>query len=754
MFDSSCIADCNWLTYRKSVGNRTSFYIGAHMYGTLRRRSFLKRMGSIGGLSLLPASLLHCDRPSKEFLPTLEEYDIFAKYETPEKITVYDMSKLKKEFPGADEKKLWIFKTIITILQGLVNRVKPRLYLKQAENAVDWLAIYTDEGHVFDLEEAPSFQYLLENLAVGLTGYIVIDPENLHSLNVAQTWASLENWLVVHPDMEEAIRRLGLSRKQDLRGRWPDRLSAYEWAFANLFERCSKHVVGDCCMDFPIFPSTVTFTISDFLVANKAFTVDLSASLRQRREYRLLDKIYAGMKFPSGMWGWHCTRDHEHYAVERAARKGVYTLCAAGSPNFSIHGAFKARTDQPPKQKPSPRQNRTAEKNKVYMAFMMTDGDAVWAMENKQNHQWACAERGDFALSWGFLPLLADIAPAMYSHYINTMKPQDYMVAGPSGAGYTYPHLYPEPKQFLRYSKYYMQKCGLEIVNITNWNDYTNWQEKDVPWFNPLLFNEMDNCLGYVRGMGESAFEPHYNFADKPYVFCGEGLHSNDKDDVATIKNFIAANPNRPLFLFCLVNISIRMARIKKIVDALKDEPVEFVRLDDFMHLVKSAFQQKLITEDLYPNRVGNERILIEEAPANWAKTWVDIAKLAPALKATDENSALDRLNADEAGLALGQKITHEDKADVLAYSLCMNMFSLVKHVLNLKGIDVNLKQDSIDTFMELYGTWEGTGSIAKLVSMWNDWDNLTFRWQDVVGIGRQFLIVASKAHELFQKAK
>jgi hypothetical protein len=507
-------------------------------------------------------------------------------------------------------------------------------------------------------------------------------------------------------------------------------------------------------VDFPHFPSTVTYTISDFLVAHNAFTVDLSASLRQRREYRLLDKIYASLQFPSGMWGWHCVRDHEHYAVERAARKGTYTLCAAGSPNFSIHGAFRPPTDQLLKQKPSPRQNLTAEKNKVYIAFMMTDGDAVWAMENKQNHQWACDERGDFALSWGFLPLLADIAPAMYRHYVDTMKPQDYMVAGPSGAGYTYPHLYPDPKQFLRYSKYYMQKCGLDIVNITNWNDYTNWQEKDVPSFNPLLFSEMDNCLGYVRGMGESAFEPHYNFADKPYIFCGEGLHANDKDDVATMKKFIAANPNRPLFIFCLINISIRMERIKKIVEALKDDPVEFVRLDDFMHLVKSAYQQKLITEDLYPNRSGNEGILKAEAPANWAKTSADIAKLAPALESATEEQALVRLNEDKAGLALGQKITHEDKTDILAYSLCMNMYSLVKDVLNLQGIYVNLKQDSVNTFIERHGKWEGSESVTELVAMWKDWDNLIFQWQEVVRIGRQFLLVAKKADELFQHAK
>ena len=180
-------------------------------------------------------------------------------------------------------------------------------------------------------------------------------------------------------------------------------------------------------------------------------------------------------------------------------------------------------------------------------------------------------------MTWGFLPLLADLAPAMYLYYINEMKDNDYMIAGPAGAGYTYSHMYADPRKFLRYSKFYMQKCGLEIVNITNWNDYTNWQEVDLPDFNPMLFQELDHCLGYVRGMGESAFEPHFNFGDKPYVFCGEGIHRNDKDDVDTIKSFIEANPNRPLFIFSLINIATKLERIQKVVDSLKNYDIEYV---------------------------------------------------------------------------------------------------------------------------------------------------------------------------------
>lgn len=169
--------------------------------------------------------------------------------------------------------------------------------------------------------------------------------------------------------------------------------------------------------------------------------------------------------------------------------------------------------------------------------------------------------------------------------------------------------------------------------------------------------------------------------------------------------------------------------------------------------LIRSAYKQKLITEDLYPNRSGNEAILSMEAAASWARNMADVAKLIPILQADNESEALARMNADAAGLALGQAITHEDKADILAYSLCMNMYSLVKNVLNLNGRNVNLKQESVDTFMKEYGQWEGSASVTRLAAMWNDWDALTFQWADVVNIGRQFLAVCKKANELFQKA-
>jgi len=714
----------------------------------VNRRDFIKTSALVSGLSVLPIQFFACSPgESKDFLYTPQEFDIYPKFKTPKKLVRYNTSRLKDSFPDTDSKSISLLYPVLTIFQGLINRKETRLWLDLGSGSVDWLAIYGQDGFNIPEEEETDFTSLIRRYAGELDGYIIFDPDMLHSLNVAQTWGSLENWMVITPDLEALVKSTGLTLKEDLRSRWPGRVPAYEWAFENLFPRCSKHLIANYCVDHP---SGVAYVDRDFSTAKNAFIMDLSAAVRQRKEYRMMNKIYAQMKTPGAVWGWHCTRDHEHWAVERSSRKGLYTICT-GMPNLSVHGGIKPIDTSIPRQKKSPRKDLTAKKNKIYISFLMTDGDSMWVMNSLQQGNWIPEKKREFPVSWGFLPLLADIAPAVYKHYIGTQQSNDYMFAGPSGAGYTYSYMHPDPPAFLRYSKFYMERCGLNMAYITNWNDYTNWQEVDVPSFNDILFKELDNCIGYVRGMGESAFEPNYNFKDKPFIICGEGLHVPDKDDVATVRNFIEANPNRPLFIALLANISIPLERMRKITTELKEYDIDFVRLDDLITLIKSAYSQGLITEDLYPNRKGNEKILSMEAAEKWPGIKSGFERLTPILTAPTKSDALRLMNTNEAGLALGQEITDEDGVDILAFALSESMFSLVKNVLNFKGIYVNKRVEAVNQFVTMFSKWDDIGALSTLIHNWQHWDELTFEWAEIVSLGRKLGNLYKQADRLFK---
>ena len=108
-------------------------------------------------------------------------------------------------------------------------------------------------------------------------------------------------------------------------------------------------------------------------------------------------------------------------------------------------------------------------------------------------------------------------------------------------------------------------------------------------------------------------------------------------------------------------------------------------------------------------------------------------------------------MNTEEAGLALGQEITDEDKADVLGFELCKNMFSLVKNVLNYNEIYVNKRIESIDQFVKMFPKWDGVDALPKLVHIWQNWDDLTFKWDDIVSMGRGLYKVSQQADKMIQ---
>ena len=127
-------------------------------------------------------------------------------------------------------------------------------------------------------------------------------------------------------------------------------------------------------------------------------------------------------------------------------------------------------------------------------------------LENLIKKDWANPSHGRFEYNWGFLPLAYHLLPGTVQYYLENMLPTDYFVAGPAGATYTYPHLHPNPERFLKLTRYYMNQCGLKSVHMTNWNDREWWQEAEIPEFRKLLEQHLPECVGYVRGMGESAF--------------------------------------------------------------------------------------------------------------------------------------------------------------------------------------------------------------------------------------------------------
>ena len=619
----------------------------------------------------------------------------------PEKLFVMDV----KEDMG------WADKNMISCFQGLVNRKKTRIYYNGNENDLFWLEYYKKKFGI-NYEKVSGIEELLQLFGNEIDGYIVYPPESPHLLNIATTIGSLENLLPATPAQEELLQKAGLKKKRELKDNGEDMIEIYRRAAKELLPGCNKTMLAALCVHEGQWP-TSTYKNRDYVMAHQVFSFDISSSERDKADYNLLQEIYRQVPEGAILFGWHCSRDKEHEAIGLASDYGHYGMCSLNTANLTVHSSIPFDRKKVFQQRVINQDDLKVE-NKVYMALMATDGDAAWFMQSHVNKDWADPAHGSFKYNWGFLPLAYDLMPGTVQYYMENAKPTDYFVCGPAGATYTYPYRHPHPEKFLKLSNDYMKKCGLTTVHMTNWNDRDWWQEVQVPGFYDKMKQTMPEAVGFVRGMGESAFEESFIGSGQPYIFIGEGIHIGD-DVHKIVKDFVEACPNRPLFIFNLVNHSIPMGKIKEAMSTFSPGEVEIVHLDELLLLAGKAFKEGKISGNLYPEKEGLKNILSKEAKQKW-----------PAL--LKELKGLERISSGSVGqfndsirktpIGLERVIP----GDFLAFNTIWQSMTLVKLSLESKGIYVNHKPTAVKDFMREFPDVMDAKVIVELQELWQNW--------------------------------
>ncbi|MEU8227902.1 GxGYxYP domain-containing protein [Kribbella sp. NPDC048915] len=132
--------------------------------------------------------------------------------------------------------------TLLTTLQGIVNRTEPELYFiydtgTESNPDSTWLAELPVPKKLYKnpLDLVAKYRHRVR-------GAIVHDPAVPDSLNVATTLAGLENAVVA--DAEQA-KAYGLRIVKDLRGMFDDdRVKTYRWQLDNLFPKVTKQLLA------------------------------------------------------------------------------------------------------------------------------------------------------------------------------------------------------------------------------------------------------------------------------------------------------------------------------------------------------------------------------------------------------------------------------------------------------------------------------------------------------------------------------
>jgi len=489
--------------------------------------------------------------------------------------------------------------TLLTTLQGLVNRVQPRIYLLLQGDGTDqtWLDTI---GVPYTVHSDP--MSLVARYRHEIAGTLIWDLNVLDTLNVATSMASLVGGVVVSPALATTLEAAPyhLPVLHDFRGQFTDKLAAYNWALDELWPHLDHRLLTAVSPTQAVTTPGVTWTTIAEVTQHVhdssnegTYTFDLSGQLGGNGVYVKFSDAYTnegwgpsvdqvtvtadgttiasfqpttagetpyvydldsssvaggGWRFADGtsyfvyvfnppagtttltltvhMWnqyeiqatdtapeetvGFPNLRDyiiatkalvfwldpqvtdeaalfatildktapdtpylgwfvdgHEQPGVTLCAQHGAVVLAADFFNNGSVHGGVRA-----PIRPRQPRASVPALANKIYVALVLVEGDNLQYDQHELRLRWDDPARGQVPLNWTIDPLLVDAGPDMWSYFQRTQTANDFLVAGPSGAGYTYPDEWPtaDINSYTQRTGRYLARTGIDTIYVLNRN--------------------------------------------------------------------------------------------------------------------------------------------------------------------------------------------------------------------------------------------------------------------------------------------
>ena len=151
--------------------------------------------------------------------------------------------------------------------------------------------------------------------------------------------------------------------------------------------------------------------------------------------------------------------------------------------------------------------------NKIYLTLTMVEGDNAQYNQHRMRDIWDDAGRGAVPLNWSVSAFLYDLGPAIFAYYQRTATANDLLMAGPSGAGYTYPAVWPAAalEGYTQRSGAYLRATGMDTLFAYNRNGSTDLPftasivdryERNVPGLLGIVYNyETSSQVSFIDGM-------------------------------------------------------------------------------------------------------------------------------------------------------------------------------------------------------------------------------------------------------------
>lgn len=578
------------------------------------------------------------DLATRWHLPVLEDFrgkfaDKFAVYEyglakvypnvTNRLITAIN-PRLVYEAPNAT----WT--TLLKANETVQNRTKPSVYPVEIPSSLlrNSSTVYVRFSDAFnDTGNGPSVYHLTATIDGNQT---------LASFDTAGD----EEYLFLYYDDGSTIDATPPEQRDDrTTGVWrfADGTSSWTYKFTVPATSRSLHLAVNMSSEFKVAATTddpaifeVNAYLRDYIVANAAPNIWLSP-LRPR-ERGLFQRILAACAPNSVYMGWFLEGD-EWAGVTLAADAGVSVLAADSFTSASFQAGLPASGDDPgmapwnlrsdeqaissvvdptpstflPWMKPT---NSSSPLKKIYINIVWPEGDNLQYCQNRMREMWDDNARGEIPQGWTISPVLRDTAPNILSHYKATATPNDFLITGPNGAGYTY-HInwsVSDIGLYLDRSGTYMRDTGLESLVWV----YNRINKTDIPCTKiPDIIQGYEDAvgpglLGIMCNIAQNDADANpfadarldVNFTDSGLPVSATVGLDDEEQGVERLRNISAAwNSSVPLWLTAApAAFVLKPANVSNIVRQLGPE-FEILRSDVFYMNLRKAHME---------GRVGN----------------------------------------------------------------------------------------------------------------------------------------------------
>jgi len=350
-------------------------------------------------------------------------------------------------------------------LKGIVNKTKPRIFSYEgdafAEGPYTWL-----QSLGLSWTESADKWSLITKYRNELSGLIVYDPAQIHTVNLATVLAKNRRALIASPLLLSRLTAApyNLPILLDLRGQYTSKLQVYQTLYNTYWPTLDHRLL------IGLNPDAHKAALREYATALGTAVIWLDPNIAA--EGTLLNSFLSTMPAGSNYMGWW---PEEAPGVQRASQYGIATIASDWCSNLTLHSGMPRTVNL----KPIP--PKPALQNKLYVAFILSDGDNLQYIEHLMRKLWNNPDRGAVPMGWTLSPAMLDAMPGALNYYWQTATDNDNLISGPSGYGYTYPNSWPDQNLlnlFVAKTDDYNRRAGFRVITI--WNTITGGINQNV----------------------------------------------------------------------------------------------------------------------------------------------------------------------------------------------------------------------------------------------------------------------------------